>query len=465
MELFVEKYDISCFIDTNIFLHYQMFTEIDWNKITNKRKVLLVICSTVIDELDNKKYSDPSKDIRSRAKKVITKLSEIRDKANINTHDNTYKIRENIDVLFIPFDKARIDWENQKLEMLDVKNNDDRIIASILTNTNLNKPVLVTSDLGFKLKAEDRNIKCITMPDEYRIELIKDNKDKEIEKLRKEIEYFKNRIPRLKIGFSNVNKDCIDHTDKDINAINILSEEDITKIIESEKASLEYKRDEWINNLYEKNHFGLDILRYSEEEIRRYNKDLEQYCLKLHKYYRDENIYQNIQSRTLELGFVLVNEGAQPAEDIEIFIYFPDSIEVFENNKIIKKPLRPEKPIQPRNQIDKIGSRLVDVLCTQNTRGFPSIIKELIHGNNNIIDEVGIRGPIVKNITEGYEVKYRIKKLKHGLSIELNPVYILFKTIDGIKSFNMKYSILSDNIPVSIRGFLHVKITKNVSKE
>ena len=73
------------------------------------------------------------------------------------------------------------------------------------------------------------------MPDEYRIELIKDNKDKEIEKLRKEIEYFKNRIPRLKIGFSNVNKDCIDHTDKDINAINILSEEDITKIIESEK--------------------------------------------------------------------------------------------------------------------------------------------------------------------------------------------------------------------------------------
>ena len=463
MELFVEKYDISCFIDTNIFLHYQMFTEIDWNKITNKRKVLLVICSTVIDELDNKKYSDPSKDIRSRAKKVITKLSEIRDKANINTHDNTYKIRENIDVLFIPFDKARIDWENQKLEMLDVKNNDDRIIASILTNTNLNKPVLVTSDLGFKLKAEDRNIKCITMPDEYRIELIKDNKDKEIEKLRKEIEYFKNRIPRLKIGFSNVNKDCIDHTDKDINAINILSEEDITKIIESEKASLEYKRDEWINNLYEKNHFGLDILRYSEEEIRRYNKDLEQYCLKLHKYYKDENIYQSIQSRTIELGFVLVNEGTQPAEDIEIFLYFTDSFKLFKNSEFLKKPLKPEKPIQPRNQLDMIQSRIKDVWNGPNSQ-ISIDMKEL----RSSIDNVDIGepiDPIIKKTTEGYEVKYKIKKLKHGLSIELNPVYILFKTIDGIKSFNMKYSILSDNIPDSIRGFLHVKLTKNVSKE
>ena len=74
-------------------------------------------------------------------------------------------------------------------------------------------------------------------------------------------------------------------------------------------------------------------MRYSEEEIRRYNKDLEQYCLKLHKYYKDENIYQSIQSRTIELGFVLVNEGTQPAEDIEIFLYFTDSFKLFKNSE------------------------------------------------------------------------------------------------------------------------------------
>lgn len=458
----MEKYDISCFIDTNIFLHYKMFTEIDWNKLTNKIKVLLVICSTVIDELDNKKYSDPSKDIRNRAKKVIAKLSEIRDKANINTHDNTYKIRENIDVLFIPYDKTRIDWENQKSEMLDVNNSDDRIIVSIITNGHLNNPVLVTSDLGFKLKAKNKSIKCIPVPDEYKIEIIKDNKDKEIKKLKEKIEYLQNRMPKLKMGFSKVKKDYIDYVEKAINAINILSEEDIAKIVKKEKANLEYKKDAPSNFLDEKNPIGA-MLRYPEKEIQRYKKDLDEYILNLHKYYKEENTYKCNKSRTIELGFVLANEGTQPAEDIEIFLYFTDSFELFKNSEFLKKPLKPEKPIQPRNQLDMIQSRIKDVWNGPNSQ-ISIDMKEL----RSSIDNVDIGepiDPIIKKTTEGYEVKYKIKKLKHGLSIELNPVYILFKTIDGIKSFNMKYSILSDNIPDSIRGFLHVKLTKNVFKE
>lgn len=460
----MEKYDISCFIDTNIFLHYQMFTEIDWNKITNKRKVLLVICSTVLSELDKKKDLDPDINVRNRARRVVAKLSKLVSKLEDrdNVCDNIYKLKDNADILFIPYE-TNFNWENQNLEALDKNINDDRIIASILTNTHLNNSVLVTSDLGFKLKAKNKNIKCIPVPGEYKIEIIKDNKDKEIKKLKEEIEYLKNRMPRLKMGFSKVKKDYIDHVEKVINIINILSEEDIAKIVKKEKANLKYKKDDPSNFLGEKNSIGA-MLRYAEKEIQRYKKDLDEYILNLHKYYKEENTYKCNKSRTIELGFVLANEGTQPAENIEILIYFPDSFELFKNNEFLKKPLKPEEPIQPRNQIDKIKSRLVDVLCTQNTQGFPSI-KEFIHGNNNIIDEGEPIGPIIKKTTEGYEVIYKINKLKHGTHIGLNPIYVLFKTITGARSFELKYRILSDNIPDSIRGFLHVKITKNVSKE
>lgn len=460
MGLIVEKYDISCFIDTNIFLNYQMFTEIDWNELTHKRSVLLVICSTVLSELDKKKDFDPDINVRNRARRVAAKLSELEDRENVC--DNIHKLKDNVDILFIPYE-TNFNWENQNLEVLDKNINDDRIIASILTNAHLNNPVLVTSDFGFKLKAKNKNIKCIPVPGEYKIEIIKDNKDKEIKKLKEEIEYLKNRMPRLKMGFSKVKKDYIDHVEKVINAINILSEEDIAKIVKKEKANLEYKKDDPNNFLDEKNPIGA-MLRYPEKEIQRYKKDLDEYILNLHKYYKEENTYKCNKSRTIELGFVLANEGTQPAENIEIFIYFPDSFELFKNSEFLKKPLKPEKPIQPRNQIDKIESRLVDALCTQNTQGFPSI-KELIHGNNNIIDEGEPIGPIVKKTTEGYEVIYKINKLKHGLSTELNTIYVLFKTIDSTKSFKVEYSILSDNIPDPIDGCLHMEIIKDVPKE
>lgn len=460
VELIVEKYDISCFIDTNIFLHYQMFTEIDWNELTHKRSVLLVICSTVLSELDKKKDLDPDINVRNRARRVVAKLSELEGRENVC--DNIHKLKDNVDILFIPYE-TNFNWENQNLEVLDKNINDDRIIASILTNAHLNNPVLVTSDLGFKLKAKGRNIKYISMPpDKYRIEIIKDSKDKEINKLKEKIEYLKNRIPRLKMGFSNGKKDYIDHVEKVINAINILSEEDIAKRVQIEKANLEYKKDDPSNFLDEKSPIGA-MLRYPEKEIQRYKKDLDEYILNLYKYYKEENTYKCNKSRTVKLGFVLINEGTQPAKDVEIFVYFPDDFELFKNNEFQKKPLKPKKPIQPRNQLDMMQSSIKNALNSPNSQRSIDI-KELWRSIDNV--DIGEPiGPIIKKTTEGYEVIYTINKLKHGIHISLNPIYVLFKTIDSAKSFKVEYIILSDNIPDSIRGSLNVKITKNVSKK
>lgn len=73
----MNKYDSYCFIDTNSFLHYRMFTDINWSKITNSTSVLLIVCPAVSSELDKKKHSDNDINIRNRAQRVISKMSKM----------------------------------------------------------------------------------------------------------------------------------------------------------------------------------------------------------------------------------------------------------------------------------------------------------------------------------------------------------------------------------------------------
>jgi len=69
----MNKYDSYCFIDTNTFLHYRMFTEIEWSKLINSNSVLLIVCPDVLRELDQKKFSENDINIRNMARKVISK--------------------------------------------------------------------------------------------------------------------------------------------------------------------------------------------------------------------------------------------------------------------------------------------------------------------------------------------------------------------------------------------------------
>ena len=61
------------FLDTNTFLHFQWFDEIDWPKIHSSNSVTLVLAPVILSELDEKKY-EASPRVRERAKSVIKRL-------------------------------------------------------------------------------------------------------------------------------------------------------------------------------------------------------------------------------------------------------------------------------------------------------------------------------------------------------------------------------------------------------
>jgi rRNA-processing protein FCF1 len=436
----MKKYDSYCFIDTNSFLHYKMFTEVDWDKLTNSKSVLLVVCPDVLRELDQKKFSGNDTNIRNRAQKVISKMSKM------VKNNNIYKIKNNLDLMFIPNEPA-IDWAKQGLrEQIP----DDRIIASILEkNKHFNNTILITSDLGLKLKASNKGIRCISLPDEYRIKIKKDKKYEEILKLRNRVAFLENRLPITKLKILSKNKH-VDFIDITLNKITATSEGEINKKIKAIRHELQFKPFPQNNGIIK------NLLLSTKDEIERYKEDLNEYTKEMSKYYQEEHKYKELQSRIIDLKFVIINEGNQPAEGIEIFMNFPDGFEMISEDELPKNPKEPEKPTPPRSTMEMI-SNMPTISNIHKT-----ILSDLKMPS---VDELGIdpnlpSGPLIRK-TNSYEVRYSLNKLKHGIQVYLKPVYIIFKSIDLAKSFEISYSILADNLPEPYNDELHIIISKN----
>ena len=96
------------FIDTNIFLHFENFEQIDWLKLSNSDSCKLIISPIVIDELDKHKISNSK--VGKKARKTLNRIEEIIESENdqiknrvfieiLNTKPNK-KIYEKFDLNF-----------------------------------------------------------------------------------------------------------------------------------------------------------------------------------------------------------------------------------------------------------------------------------------------------------------------------------------------------------------------------
>jgi len=429
----MNKYDSYCFIDSNSFLHYRMFTDINWNEVTNSSSVLLIVCPAVLRELDQKKFSEYDINIRNRSQQVISKMLEMA------TSNKIHKVKKTLDLMFIS-NEPSIDWEK---EGLSTQIPDDRIIASILEQkNNFKNIILITSDIGLILKAKMKGIKCISLPDEYQLNIKKDKKQKEIEKLRNRITFLENRLPvlKLKILADNEPADFIKIT---LNQITAPSEDELTEKLKVIKDELKYKSSSKTSDIF------TDLLSYPKYEIERYEKDLDKYIEEMLKYYKKEYKFKELQSRLIELKFIIINNGNLPAEDIDIFMHFPDGFVMFSEDELPKKPKEPEKPILPRTQQEMILNFVKLSVPKFSFSDISSI-------NPNINQNFSSRPQIRKK--NSYEVKYSLNKVKHGIQIYLDPVYILFESVVLAKSFKISYSILADNLPEPSNGNLNIVI-------
>ncbi|MBW4471136.1 MAG: hypothetical protein KME45_12135 [Stenomitos rutilans HA7619-LM2] len=438
----------ALFIDTNIFLHYRSFDEIDWLKILNVDQVEIRLPSIVVQELDKHKYSSSSK-LRNKATNVTKKLHKLVD-SGLKTN-----LKPNIDICF-EVDNKSPDFAALNL---DPNSQDDRLLASILSfrSENPSLPViLVAADLGLRLKAKYYQIEAICLPYDLKLPDELDQTDKRIRELEKEVLEFRQRTPDLRLCFSG-NSDRITYTVRKPFSQSFNASETIERGIEQLQKEFpkmpEIQLDsQLVNPSHRTIHqmYGSDTPEILPHEISSYNKELDEFY-KAYRQYLEEYIpWHDVRCRTFLLDISISNFGTCPAEDIDIHMHFPDGFSLCSILNLPDISERPAPPLQPiprtrkdrlnliKPSLDRLTLRQISPFISSQNRAQPNVSSLDIRRSNS------------------YDVELHVRKLKQNTSEYFDSIGIIFESFEQVLSFQIDYRIVAANVPKPVTGKLHV---------
>ncbi len=198
---FPQSDEVYCFLDTDVLLHFTDFDQADWTTFLNAKKVYLVVPITVVHELNNHKDDGSKPGLQQRARDLLPKIAKL-----LRGAKGPVRINESL-FLMSSRKEPRIDWSALELDE-NVK--DDRILARLLLfkEEDPERDIrFLTNDYAAMLKADDRDIPTL-MPDGKILvpKTLKSTVEAELEATRKKLNEYKNRAPKLDIGFDDGQK-------------------------------------------------------------------------------------------------------------------------------------------------------------------------------------------------------------------------------------------------------------------
>jgi predicted nucleic acid-binding protein len=449
----------TVFLDTNVFLHYKSVELIDWLKILQADSVIILVPPITIHELNKQKETHHKAIIRKRAGDVQKKLNVF------FASENQSQINNDVTILFEDRDPL-IDFHKYQLSR-DIQ--DDQLIASIIMYRNEKPDVeirLVTSDAGLTLltKAKRHNITAIMLPESYKLPVELDPEQEQIKKLEQEIRELKLKEPILTLSFSDGNqyyKRILPRprelTSSQIEQKLIELQKLSPKLEERISRSSELRVEEVIGKIG--NSLDTSFLNeISPEDINNFNAKLDIFYNNYIEYIKKGVLFENQQRRTIKVELTLRNDGSAPAEDIDIFMHFPDGFSIFDENGYPKPPGRPKPPAKPKSMIEKLSNPLGESMSSYICPTIrDQIYPDLISTPSNV------SFPDIKR-TNSYNVDVHVQRIKHKLYEELDPLYIVFESFDGASSFNFDYEILAADLRDKISGKLHIIVEKEEEK-
>lgn len=432
-------------LDTNTFLHFVSLDQIGWSEVFPDKNVVLFICPPVIRELNKHKDAPRNSKLRDRATNALRKLDGWSDSPP------PIKLRDNVELRFRVHDSA-IDFAGRNLVREIV---DDHFIAALI-DLQVEAPYtpvwLLTKDMGLKLKARAHGFSAVFLPDSALLpdEVLPD--EKKIAELEAQVRELRNARPKLSLAFpsggSNLNL-RFQRTDQ-------MPEADIS----SRMSDLRRK--------YPKMHdratppdpgtrpaqsllgAALGLSAVDQESIRNYNESLEGFFTEYEGYLQELAIFHMWERRTAAIHISLINAGSCPAEDVDIFMHFPDGFELFREHDYEAEPEAPKAPRKPTSIWDGIahGFTVPDL--------YPLYHHDLSHlGLPGKPSNVG--GPKIKR-TNSYDVSVNVLKSKHGIPEPLDVMYLTFEPSAVLCSFAIDYEIHASNLPKRATGKLNVII-------
>ena len=431
------------FIDTMIFLHYKAVEEINFPELFNVDKISILVPRITLRELDEQKNIHTQSKIRERAKKVLKKIEEW-----IKTEN---PIRPNVNIKYyssIP----NIDFEKHGLNQ---NWNDDFLLATILQYKEDNPThdvYLISQDSGPRLTAQHLNIPSFELPNELKLSIESDPLEIENRELKRTLAKIQSSLPQLVVCFSGSEK-------AESHALFSLEDpsKSIDEEIEQELAELtkkypkryppnsENKDNRNILSAFALNH----LLPIPTEEYKRYNEEVDKYILQYNRYLKDSWEKREIAKRSIRFQIEIRNIGTAPADDVDIYFYFPDGFELVTEDGLLPFPPKPSPPAEPRTQAQIIA----ESLNRFNDFSHFSIPKPYM-------PQIGEISAFNLKKTKSYELTDHCKRIKHGDFVQLPELFLTFELFESANSFSCEYTIRPANIPEPLCGSINFVIKK-----
>ena len=409
-------------LDTNIFLHYDVLN-IDWCKELESNEVEIIVCSTVLRELDKKKYDDSQK-ISGRATKNLSMIESL--------NSSKEELRKNVK-LSVSIKEPYIDW---KYYGLDSSLNDDRILGFVIKRENADD-VLITNDSTLRIKCREigmsvLKLSCKMLPDP------KSEERKELERMKTQMQKLQNKIPDLSIQLhSEETKD--DPPKFTIKVVQDLSTGQIEEMASKKEQGLNITSSPPASNILT---FTIDIPALMIN-IPEYQSDVKKYLDSYKTYLAAKNRTEQELSTALKMDFALSCKRA-PAEDVYCCIEFPQGFEIFKQSNLPEMPSEPVPP-KPRTPLKKILDRKpTSMLLPYN---FPSLVSPIPENNVNVDFNSNV-------------IEVKIKKINHGFRIPFGVAYVKIPSLKDAKNFEISYTIHASNLAEPKQAKIPVIIEK-----
>lgn len=408
------------FVDTNVLLHYTFFDEIDWHTFVQADEAIVTICPAVLHELDEKKFAGNSQKIRDRATRVVKRLGELL------TDDTPVFLRQGCQV-WAPSREPVIDYAANGL---DKSVTDDQILACAIEKPAIEgEVVVVTADVGLRLKANARRIKTYMPPSEWRIPDELGETERKLKQTQQELAALKAAVPRLCLVFRDGNtfaEYCVcprpEPTAEDIQTKIGRLRKKYPKLVMSEDP------------------LGFSMGSMVTPRPRDYNRALDAYFAQYADFMKDAPRIYERHDRTIQLDLTLDNSGTRAADDVDIVLVTDADAEW----RVSRHPVRsgPSVPSRPRSILEPHYGNL-DFL-----RSLPGIGRPTAENAS---------GPIPCKDDPG-EVHFHVGRVKAGFPVPLPRVYLEFRSFDSATSFEVQWTMAAQNIAKPEEGRIQVKI-------
>ena len=436
----------AIFLDTNVFMHYEPIDQIDWVNWIEAEELRIMISRVVIQELDRHKDQHPSIKLRHRAR---NRLQQIERWLETGAH----RLQKNVAIIADLAHPSIIFSEYGLSE-----HQPDDVLVAAMIQYRADHPdhdlLLVSHDVGPRLKAAAHGIPRTPAPDRYRLAQEIDPAEKEAQELRQRVQQLEHALPLLQLTFAGPSG-YQNHQEITIHEGQPPPEEEIAERIDQLRRRHPPRA---VQKKPSEDLFGLSAMsaglaswhEVSPSDIREYNAKLEEYFLRYERYLRASARERIAAGLTAKLDLVLANSGGRPSNDIDVHMHFPDGPTPERSPPKRSEP--PSAPSEPKTQYERTLGLGLSVPYHGATRDVRTSFPDLSPSN--------VGGYEIKK-TNSHDVNVHFGRVKHGTHEELPPLYLVFPDFDSTSSFSFTYRLHAADVPDVVEGELHVKVRKS----